>query len=363
MNFISLTCFTSLMKIHLPGFTLIALAAAGVTVVPAADPAPAPKPEKKALRVLAAPEAERRVVIQHGERTPPEKETVAFLGVETSSVSATTATQLGLPRGTGLVVNHLVPGSPAADVLRVHDILLNLDDQILIEVRQLAVLIRNRKEGDEVTLTYLRGGQKATARVKLGKQEVPKFGALSLPMAGARAFAFSSDHDRKFEWMTPGPDGAEGSQDWDRVLSLLQRARPAPDGPPGSVPPGARVRIDHSSGPGVRAMSINTGNSSLVFSDHDGSLELTLKEGGKMLVAKDSKGGQLFAGPVTTPEERKALPAGVRERLERLESMHDITFRTDEDFKGAGTRVIRPRGIRFPLTEGAAPRPPGAQFL
>jgi len=350
------------MKNRIPCFALIGLAAAGVTVVGAADPAPGPKAEKKALRVLAAPEIERRVIFQHGERTPHEMETVAFLGVETSSVSATTATQLGLPRGTGLVVNHLVPKSPAADVLKVHDILLNLDDQILIEVRQLAVLIRNRKEGDEVTLTYLRGGRKVTAKVKLGQQEVPKLGALSLPAAGARAFAFGSEGDRTFEWMTPGPDGAAGSPDWDRVLSLLQRARPAPDGPPGSVPPGARIRIDHGSGPGVRAMSINTGNSSLVFSDNEGSLELTLKEGGKVLVAKDPQGGQLFAGPVTTPEERKALPAGVRERLEKLEGMHDITFRTDDDFKGAGTRVIRPRGIRFPLTESAQPRLPGAHF-
>ncbi len=351
------------MKIRIPCFALMGLAAAGVSALRAADPAPAPKTEKKALRVLAAPDVERRVLFQHGERTPPEMETVAFLGVETSSVSATTATQLGLPRGTGLVVNHLVPKGPAAEVLKVHDILLNLDNQILIEVRQLAVLIRNRQEGDEVTLTYLRGGQKATAKVKLGKQEVPKFSALSFPVSGAQAFAFGSDSDGKFEWVTPGPDGAGGSQDWDRVLSLLQRARPAPDGPPGSAPPGARIRIDHGAGPGVRAMSINTGNSSLVFSDNDGSLELTLKEGGKMLVAKDPKGGQLFAGPVTTPEERRALPAGVRERLEKLESMHDITFRTDGDFQGAGTRVIRPRGIRFPLTEGAAPRRPGAQFL
>lgn len=351
------------MNIRIPCFAVLGLAAAGMSAVRAAEPSPAPKTEKKGLRVLAAPEHERRIIFQHGERAPHEMETVAFLGVETSTVSATTATQLGLPRGTGLVVNHLVPKSPAADVLKVHDILLNLDDQILIEVRQLAVLIRNRKEGDEVTLTYLRGGQKATAKVKLGQQEVPKFSALSWPATAARAFAYSSDGDGKFELMTPGPDGPEGRQDWDRVLSLLQQARPAPDGPPGSVPPGARIRIDHGAGPGVRAMSINTGNSSLVFSDADGSLELTLKDGGKRLVARDSKGGELFAGPVTTPEERKALPAGVRERLEKLESMHDITFRTDEDFKGAGTRVIRPRGIRFPLTDGARLRPQGPPFL
>ena len=87
----------------------------------------------------------------------------------------------------------------------------------------------------------------------------------------------------------------------------------------------------------------------MVFSDDEGSLELTSKDGAKTLVAKDAKGESLFAGPVTTPEERAALPASVRERLEKLEGMHDITFRTDGNFK-AETRTVRPRGISLPFT-------------
>ena len=49
-------------------------------------------------------------------------------------------------------------------------ILLRLDDQILIDPHQFSVLIRNRKDGDEISLTYLRAGKQATARVKLGKE-------------------------------------------------------------------------------------------------------------------------------------------------------------------------------------------------
>jgi hypothetical protein len=64
-----------------------------------------------------------------------------------------------------------------------------LDDQILIDVRQLMVLVRNRKEGDEVTFTYLRGGAKATAKVRLLAQDMPKYpyGGMPLPMP-LRAF-------------------------------------------------------------------------------------------------------------------------------------------------------------------------------
>ncbi len=339
------------MKTTIRPVVMLAIAAAALSVAHAAEEKPAAQEEKGKMRVLAAPDRERRVVVQHAERQPLEMETVAFLGVEASPVSATTSAQLSLPRGTGLVVNNIVPKSAAGDVLKIYDILLKLDDQILIEVRQLSVLIRNHNEGDEVTLTYLRGGQKATAKVKLGKQEVPKMNAFFAAPGGARAFAYASGGDGKIEMVAPGPDGLEGHEEWDRVLGLLQRARPAADAPAGFVPRGARIRIDHNGGPGVRAMSINTGNSNLVYSDDDGSLELTIKDGAKNLVAKNTKGEQVFAGPVSTPAEREALPDGVRERLEKLEGMHDVTFRTDGDFKSGETQVFRPRGIALPLLQ------------
>jgi serine protease Do len=329
------------MKTRLRSFiTTIALVLGAVPALRAAEQASASKEEKKGLRVLAAPDRERRVLVQNAEKRTVEKETVAFLGVETSPVSAALTAQLGLPRGTGLVVNHVVPKSAAADVLKPHDILIKFEDQILIEVRQLSVLIRNHKEGEEVTLTYLRGGQKNTAKVKLGKQEIPKITTL---LEGARVPLVRAFEGDKFELFTPDVDRA----DVDRLLSMIQRA---PNGDP------VRIQIDRSAGPGFRAMTVHTGNSNLVFSDDEGSLELTIKDGAKTLVAKNAKGEQLFSGPVTTPEERKALPDRVRERLEKLEGMHNITFHTDGDFKGAETHVIRPRGIGLPLPHRLGPR-------
>jgi serine protease Do len=335
---------------------LLAAACAAITAVPPAlAAATAEKSESKPraeLRVLStAPE--RRVLVERaGDKA--EKEKVAFLGVETGQVSATTAAQLGLPRGTGLVVNSVVPKSPAAGVLQEHDILLKLDDQILIETRQLAVLVRIKKPGEEVALTYLRAGQRSAVRITLGEHEVPKMSAL----AGAdfQAFALASAAP-VFEHVIPVPGG--GREETDRTLSLIERARAA-RGPSGQQPP-VRIQIDRAQGPGLRAISINTADSTLAFTDEAGTLELTLKAGAKTLVARDAKGAELFAGPVTTPEERKALPAAVRARLEQLEAMRDVTFRTDGDFKGAETRVVRPleRSISFPrpAVPAGAPRP------
>lgn len=340
------------MKIELKHLAAACAALASLPIAHAAASATAEKSESKSrgeLRVLST-SPERRVFVERA-ADKGEKEKVAFLGVETGPVSATTGAQLGLPRGTGLVVNHVVPKSPAAGVLQEHDILLKLDDQILIETRQLAVLVRIKKQGDEITVTYLRAGQKATAKVTLGEHEVPKLSAaLNL---GVQGFAVGplAGAAQPFEFRAHGAEG--GREETDQVLSLIERAREA-RGPAGQQGP-VRIQIDRPGGPGFRAMSINTANSNLVFSDDAGSLELTQKDGVKTLVAKDAKGAELFSGPVTTPEERKALPDAVRARLEKLESMHDVTFRTDGDFKGTEARIVRPleRSISFPRT--AAP--------
>jgi hypothetical protein len=316
------------------------------------EPKPAEKTEKKKeMRVLAAPGG-HGAIIRH---LAGEMENVTFLGVETASVSPTLVAQLGLTEGSGLVVNHVVPDSPAAGVLKQHDILLKLDDQLLIEQRQLAVLVRNHKEGDEVTLTFLRGGKQTTAKVKLAKHEAPKMSVMPLPPGGVSGFAFGQgfpgdggvgNFDVQVLPREAGPDGDHVN----RVLSLI-------DGQPGT----RRMSIRSATpGPGDRTVSVtvNTGNSHVVLDDDKGSLNLTIKDGQKELVAKNAKGEQIFSGPVNTPEERKTLPPDVRARLEKLEDSTQFRFKTDGDFKGAETRILRPRGqgISLPMEPAPAPR-------
>lgn len=309
--------------------------------------------EKKELRVIAGPDDqtpppphyERRVMIHGG---PREMESVTFLGVSTSPAGATLADQLDLPKDAGLVVTMIMPDSPAAKVLKRHDVLVKLDDQLLIEQRQLAVLIRNHKEGDEVTLTYVRGGKEATAKVKLAKHDVPK---MALMEPGA---LFHAHH-----LPLNGDDGAlpgMGREDMDRVLSLMDHGG-EPDGPGQRV---VNLQVDRNDGPGMHSVSISTSNSNMVFSDEQGSLDLTIKGGKKTLVAKNAKGEQLFAGPVTTPEERKALPAEVRARLDKLENMQEFSFKTDGDFQPGAVKDVRPhhQGIALPQPPAPAGRPP-----
>jgi len=339
------------MKLTRLGFVLAAGLAAAAPAGLAAEGSPAPQAEKKSLRPLTPEERARRPLLPRpGERREAvEMETVAFLGVETGPVSPTLGAQLGLGRGTGLVVNHVVPKSPADGRLQEHDILLKVDDQLLIETRQLAVLIRLRKEGDEVTLTYLRGGKQATVAIKLGRTEVPKLALGAEAGEWPAAPLFPGGRVEVFR----GPGGPEGERrEVDRVLSLLRGAPPAGAGP-------MRIEIEREGGPGLRAMAVNPRNSTLTFADDAGSLELTMKDGARSLVAKNAAGEEIFSGPVTTPEERQALPPELRARLERLEGMRDVSFRTGADFRGAETRMIRPRGIELRDSERVpSPKPP-----
>jgi serine protease Do len=311
------------MKLNLQKFIPLFGFAAALPFAQAQDPLPHANGDAHD----GAPHMERRVIIKHGPGGPEAMEKAPFLGVETMPVSATLTAQLNLPKGTGLVVQAVVPDSPAAVALKPHDILLKLDDQLLIEPRQFSVLVRNHKEGDEVTLTYVRAGKEATAKVKLALHDVPKFAAM-----GGEGFEFGSPESGAM----PGMDRKEV----DHLLSMVHGA---------PVAAGQHVYIDQAGGPGLHMTNVNAANSKMVYSDDVGVLELTIADGKGSLVAKNAKGDQVFSGPVMTPEERKAMPPDVRVRLEKLEGMQEFSFKTGDDFTPGEMKVMKAPGRRIAL--------------
>lgn len=240
-----------------------------------------------------------------------EKEQVTFLGVETAPVSRTLAAQLGLGRDTGLVVTHVAEKSPAADLLKEDDVLTRFDDQILINQQQLGVLVRARKEGDEVRLTVVRGGKETAVKAKLGTHEVPK-------MAG-NFFFQNGPGDLARLRALPGMDDEE-ARDVLRVIGREHRNFMAG--------PGVRIL-----GRGSRGSTIlDLPNSNISYSDDDGSIEIRASDGKRELTVKDAKGKVTFQGPITTEEERKKLPPEVLKQLEKLDS-DPVGFEAGEKFE------------------------------
>lgn len=282
--------------------------------------------------------AEKEVVIRRVESDSPhriiirkddgemEKEKVTFLGVETAPLGRALTTQLGLPKDTGLVVTHVLEKSPAADVLREDDVLTKFDDQVLVNMPQLGVLVRARKEGDEVKLTVVRGGKELTVKAKLAVREMPRQAAHGFFFQhGGEPGMFNVPvppgdmQDPMWQHKLPGMGQGE-AQD---VLRMIGRER-------GNIMSGPGVRVFTHKGKGATVLDLPKSNIS--YSDDDGAIEIKVDDGKRTLTVKDAKGGVMFDGPINTDEERKKLPPEVRKRLEALET-DTINFEVGEDFR------------------------------
>ena len=102
-----------------------------------------------------------------------ESDPVTWLGLATDAISAPLAAQLPIDKGTGLLISHVVPESPAQRAgLEVNDVLLKFDDQLLINPEQLRTLVRTKKAGDSVKLSYYRKGAPKEAMASLITKEI-----------------------------------------------------------------------------------------------------------------------------------------------------------------------------------------------
>lgn len=104
----------------------------------------------------------------------PTTEKALWLGVTTDEPDAVVRAQLGLNKGFGLLVNDVVPNSPAAAAgVKQYDILQKIDDQLIVNREQLTTLIRSHKVGDEVKLGVIHAAKPQTISIKLAEHEFP----------------------------------------------------------------------------------------------------------------------------------------------------------------------------------------------
>ncbi len=262
---------------------------------------------------------------------------MTFLGVETSQVPDVVSEQLGLAKGLGLVVEYIVPNSPAASAgIQQNDILKMLNDQILIEPSQLRKLLQTFSEGTEVTLTILRKGQEQKITVKLAKKEMPQRHSL---MPGG-------NHDLHWDFDETGDLGEQMQElkeqlkeqlgDAQRgmirgaVIKAHEAARRARDDARRAA---REIRILSNDNGALRGTKIDLGKAQIVFCDGKGEMKLENVNGKKLLTAKDPQGKLLFSGPVETKEDLDKVPADVRQRYEKLQQndLPAVAPRSDAD--------------------------------
>ncbi|MBI1368720.1 MAG: PDZ domain-containing protein [Planctomycetes bacterium] len=346
----------------------------------------------------------------HDHDGPPRQREVTYLGIATGPLPAPLAAQLKLPEGTGLLVEYVEDGSPAAAAgIARFDVLQKLGDQLLVNPEQLRTLIQSHKEGQDVKLTIIHAGEAKDVSAKLAKKMIedrppmqmfgPGGGPEGRGPGGQGPDGRGRDgHDGHDGHGAPGAPGGPGMdhrmmgpgmmpmnpemrnkmldemrdrlresglsrEQVDRIIERMQNQMGNMRGPgmmrggaDGGRPGDDHARHEHG-GPGDSVIGVQS--MSLSYSDDDHTLSITVNDGKRSLVAKDKAGKVLFDGPINTEEERAKIPAEVRDKVNRLERQAHISVHVD----GEGDRHEHPRDGQRPDgppdREGPPPPPRG----
>jgi S1-C subfamily serine protease len=123
-----------------------------------------------------------RPIQSYAERTPPtprapnwNPDEMAFLGINSTDVSEEKVKQLGFDNTNGSYVTRVFANSAAEKAgLKPFDYVYGINDYRTNEDVSLSKIMRKFKTGDQVTLHYIRNGQKKTADVTFSKRSEAK---------------------------------------------------------------------------------------------------------------------------------------------------------------------------------------------
>lgn len=321
---------------------------------------------------------------QPGHGAAQDQKPVPYIGVLTREVSPELRSQFSLPEGFGLMVEEVMPDSPAEKAgLKVHDLLLKFEDQQLVSMEQLMLLVRSKKKGDTVSLTTISGGKESQVPVTLGEKMMPAPQSTQNNLARAPhgMLHFTSPADgfgnRMYGFQNQSREFNEQMQRFQQEMQQYQQriqewARQGNQGPmpqpPMFIMPGQQPRRSGQVNGGVQLQPMNPANGNghvqqFSFSEshaatnitrRDESGEYTLKrEDGKTTFIARPNNGQEQSWPVNTDDERKAMPEQLRDKLRMMDG--PASSIRIEVKPGSGTNV--PPQIESPVDGGKPQRP------
>jgi hypothetical protein len=313
-----------------------------------------------------------------------------YLGVVSLPVQPPLSAQLGLEEGFGLVVDNVLPDSPAqAAGIQRFDVLKLLNDQQLVSPDQLARLVQRLGKDADATLTIVRKGQELKLTIKVGEKLLPVRGdkegmrfpdfdreqledirrrverggggegdpiprmqeRMQAMQEKMRAFQESMRQyqERMREWQkNPAAEPPQMPQLPEMPLEPRGPDRPGIPGQPRRVQPADLLReMRPGERPGVPS-EWSQGSSRwdatrarVVMRDADGELEVAMKDGKRMLTIKSPQGEVIFTGPVDSAEERAAIPEQYRNKLSDMAP--------PQPPQGFATEPTRPRKVGPPV--------------
>ena len=256
---------------------------------------------------------------------------VAVLGVGGSPVSETLANQLGLEKGHGLTLFHIVPESAAEKAgLKVHDIITEFDGKTIGCQNTLKAAVLDRNPGDEITVSFIHHAQKKEAKAKLGGRVVifengmdqiqdpqPFHGGLGHFPQGDRQL-IEQQMQKHMENMRQQLRGKAGMElDLHGILQGLGNLDAG--GPQGIHDMmlgmgGIDQLIDPAQGGNIRFNSTST----VTQRDDQGSVTIKTKNGLKEILVRDVQGAVIYEGAYQTPQDKASVPDDIKQRLSNM---------------------------------------------
>lgn len=270
-----------------------------------------------------------------------------YIGVLTSDVPRELRAHFNLTEGFGLLVQEVMPETPAkAAGLKVDDVLLRFEDQKLVNMEQLQTLVRSKKKGDVVPLTVISAGQEKQVSVTIDERLMPATRGPEGRRGEGFFQRFDSEHPffgqrEGFDDMKEMREAMENYQkhmrdyqermrDWNRDGRKGERP-PAPpswrgpdrrldDRSPRATAPreGDRPREDNARPQEPRPARREVSN--VTRSDDSGIYSLR-QEGDRTLFTAKPKDGEEKTWSLNNDEDRRAIPEHLKEKLRLLEEI------------------------------------------
>lgn len=237
----------------------------------------------------------------------------AFLGVDAVPIHPEARRDLDLKPGTALTIRNIGPGTPADQAgLKPGDVLVKLNDQLLINPQQLAVLVRTFTPGDAITLHVLRDGEPVTLNATLAGRVLESHPMIErmprppMPNVG--------DLDALFEQLRgPGIDPFGPGADVHDMFDQMQRRMFEQRDEMHRMLDQMRNRI------GAQGI-----HSSISVNDGEHILQLQSDGQDKHLTVKTQEGEVLFDGPLPEDGKAEGLPEDIQKKVDDLSNNNRI---------------------------------------
>jgi hypothetical protein len=243
----------------------------------------------------------------------------AWLGLSASQPPAALRHQLKLSDGTGLVVDFVQPKSPADQAgIKQYDLLTKLNEQILINPEQLAVLVRTYKPEEEIHLTFFREGERRTQSVTLVEHELPPLDDIRLQ--------FNGDGFIRPNPLPPAPGGTRGGGGGGGFGGVGG----------GGFGGGAGGVAGGGFGGGVAPANpgaiVDKSEHSITWLDGRQQITVTFEQDRKLVTVIDNRSKKmLYQGPIDATDQQKSLSPEARGAIERVRAFLKANPSVDRD--------------------------------